>query len=124
MTASSTATRSATPASNSAATWTPTALLTKPNTSENGRNTSQENVPTPDATPARTADGTASCSSRLTRTVMAISSRHNTICAAVISPTLRVAVSATAATVTSVPAPRYVVGRVKSSRPASRPPRP
>jgi hypothetical protein len=98
--------------------------LSTPNSSEHGRNVSQDSVLMPDATPERTVDGVASCINRVRWMPIVTSSRARTTCAPITTTPL-------GATTRTMPHPLIAtaaaaddVPRSRRSHPASRPPRP
>ena len=124
MTASSVPASSASATSTQPARCTPCAVDSAPKPSATGTNTSQDSEPTPDATPDRIADGTASCSTALTWMAARPVSRARVTCAAVTATKPVSAVSSSAATVIAPAAAQALAGRSSRSRPASSPPKP
>src|SRR6185312_9254424 len=122
--ASSVPASTASATSSQPASRTPCAVDSAPKPNATGRNANQDSELTPDATPERIADGTASCSTALTWIAARPVSRDTVTWAAVTTTSPVSAVSSSAATVIAAAAAQAFAGRSSRSRPASSPPNP
>jgi hypothetical protein len=97
---------------------TPYCLVTQPNRRANGKNAIQEIVLTPEATPARMVDGTASCNTLLTWMLTATISRARTTCATMTAAREPLTFSTTLVAIMRATTAAMVAGSLRRTLPA------
>jgi hypothetical protein len=108
----STAAATPTATNSSAPRSSPALSLIAPNPIANGTKAIQVSVPTPDATPARMLEGTASCSRRVTGMLTATTSSVSATCAPTTSPAWSLSTRTAVHATTQSASTRTVHGRV------------